>query len=122
MESADDEVGDPEDDAIDVEGMRRRERHDEHRGHRGEDGDPHGALFRVERVREPRVRGPGPPQRAEQEQPSEQTAPGQVVGDEPGDLGDGKHEDEVEEQLEVRDPLLRPDLTFPHAGSLDRRD
>jgi hypothetical protein len=106
VEHPHDEVGDAEHDAIDVERVRGREGHDEHGGHRAEHRDAHHALLGIERVREPGVGRPRPPQRAEQEEPAEQPIPRRVMDEEPGDLGDGEDEDQVEEELEIRDALV----------------
>ena len=116
MEGAHDEVRDAEDDAVDLEGVRRGQRHDEHRGHRPEHGDSDGALLRVQRVGEPGVRRPRPPQHAEKEEAAQQAIPGRVVGEEAGDLGDGEDEDEIEEELERGHPLLGLGLSIAHHG------
>jgi hypothetical protein len=117
VQSAHDEVGDAEDDPVGVEGMRGRQRHDEHRGHRPEYGDPDGALFGVQRVGEPGVRCPRPPERGEEERAAQQAIPGQVRGEEAGDLSDGEHEDEIEEELERGHPQFGFVLSLMHLAS-----
>lgn len=58
-------------------------------------------VAQVDRGAEPRELGPQPPHEPGQEQAA--TEPGKVVdrGEDAGDLGDGEHEHEVEEELEV---------------------
>ena len=79
-------------------------------------GQPDGAFLGIEGVRQPGVRRPGPPQRAEQQQAPQETVPGRISREEPGDLRDGEDEDEVEEQLEWRDPLVALDRANVHPG------
>jgi hypothetical protein len=114
MQGTHDEVRHAEGYAVGTERLGHRKRHDEHRGDRPEHGEPDGSLFRVEGVRQPGVRGPGPPQRTKQEQAPEETAPRRIAGKEPGDLRDGEHDNEVEEQLEGRYPSLASDVSIVH--------
>ena len=78
---------------------------DEERGHGREHRQPDGALLRVDHAREPGVADPGPPQHPEGEQALGQPLPRRIGGHERRALGDGQHEDEVEEQLERGDVL-----------------
>ena len=105
-----------EDQGLGSECRRRREGHDQHRGRRGEHDQSNAALFGVEGVRQPGIGGPRPPQRGKQEPAPQQPFPALVRGEEPGHLRDGEDEDEVEEQLERRDPLLALDRTNVHRG------
>ena len=116
MEGAHDEVRDAEDNPIRLEGVRRGQRDDEHRGHRSEHGDSDSALLRVQRVGEPGVCRPRPPEDAEEEEAAQQAIPRRVVGEEAGDLGDGEDEDEIEEELKRRHSLLGLGLSVPHHG------
>ncbi len=106
MRDADERVGAGEEERVVAEDVRHGERRDQHRTHRGEHRDPNRSLLRVDRVRQPGVGGPRPPEDAEDEDPSHQPRPGGVLDDEPGHLCDREDEDEVEEELEGRDPLL----------------
>ena len=100
------QVGDAEQDAVVAEGLGHSEGGDQHRAHGREHRQPHGALFGVQRVRQPGVGGPGPPERAQDEHPAQDPAPGRVVGEQARDLRDREDEDEVEEKLERSDALL----------------
>ena len=106
MHRAHDEVGDAEDDAVLVERLGHGKRRDEHRRHDAEHRDPDDPLFGIERVRQPRVRGPGPPDGAEDEDPAKQAAPGRVGREHRRDLREPEDEDEVEEELERLDALV----------------
>jgi O-antigen ligase len=77
----------------------RGERDDEHRAHRREHDDARQRELRVDRARQPRVARPRPPERGEHEQSPTQPLPARVGRHEAGDLRDGEHEDEVEEEL-----------------------
>ena len=116
----DDEVGDPEQHAVVVERLRHGQRDDQHRPHRREHGDPHHPFLGVERVRQPRIRGPGPPERTEDEHAAQQASPGRVGREEARDLGDPEDEDEIEEELERGYPLLAVDVGRLHGFSRAR--
>ena len=60
----------------------------------------------VDRVRQPGVGGPRPPEHPEHEQALDEAGPGRVLDDEPGHLREREDEDQVEEELERRHPLL----------------
>ena len=96
----------------------RGQGHDQHGGRRREDGQANGAFLRVEGVRQPGIGGPRPPQGREEEDAAQQPVCAQVLREEPGDLRDGEDEDEIEEQLERRDPLLALDRRTCIVGSL----
>lgn len=66
----------------------------------------HKSFFGLERVREPGIARPRPPERGQDEQPAAEAVPGGVVRHEEGDLRDGVDEDEIDEELERGDPLL----------------
>ena len=72
-------VGAGEEERVVAERVRHGQRRDQHRRHRPEHDEPHGAFLRVDRVRQPGVRGPGPPEHAEDEQAASEAAPGRVV-------------------------------------------
>lgn len=114
VEKADGEVREPEQHAVGVEGLRDGERDEQHGAHRPEHGQAHGALLGVERVGEPGVRRPRPPERGEDEQPAAEPLPGGVGRHEAGDLRDGEDEDEVEEELERSDALLALSVVVLH--------
>jgi hypothetical protein len=89
-----------------VECPRHAQRDDEQPRHRGEHDEPHDALLGLDDAGQPGVAHPCPPQRAEHEHALGHAGPGRLVGHQRRALGDGEHEDEVEEQLQRRDPLL----------------
>jgi hypothetical protein len=64
-----------------------------------------GTLLGIERIREPGACGPGPPQGPEQKQTAKEAAPGRAVREERRHLGDGEHDDQVEQEFQGRDPL-----------------
>ena len=99
-------VGARKEERVVAEDVRHRQRCDQHRPHRPEHRDPDDALLGVDRVRQPGVRGPGPPEHAEHEQALSQTCPGRVGDHEPRHLRDREDEDQVEEELERGDALL----------------
>jgi hypothetical protein len=103
VEGAHNEIGDAEGDPVTAEGARRCKRHHEHRG---EHGEPDGAFLGIEGIRQPRIRRPGPPQHAEQQQGPHEATPRRAAREEGGHLGDGEDDDKVEEELEGRDPLF----------------
>ena len=106
VEQTHDEVRDPEEDAVRTERFRDGERDDEHGRHRREHARAHRSLLGLERVGQPRVGCPRPPERGQYDQPLPEPVPRGVVRHEQGDLRDGEDEDEVEEELERSDPLL----------------
>ena len=101
-----DQVRDAEEDAVRVERFGDGEGDDEHCGHRREHPRAHRPFLRLERVRQPGIARPGPPERGKDEEPLAERPPLGVVRHEQGDLRDGEDEDEVEEELERGDPLL----------------
>jgi hypothetical protein len=80
------------------------------------------ALLGLERVREPRVPRPRPPERGEDEDSTTGTSPAQLRGDELGDLRHGKDDDEIEEQLQRGDALFALDLSIDHGYGASARD
>ncbi len=106
LEQTHDQIRDPEQDGVCVEGFRDGERDDEHRSHRREHARAHRPLLGLERVRQPGIAGPRPPERREDEQPAADPVPRRVVRHEQRDLRDRVDEDEIEEELERGDPLL----------------
>src|SRR5437764_446326 len=73
-------------------------------------------------TRQPRGRGPGPPERAEQQHPPEEATPRRAARQEARDLRDREDHHEVEEELERRDPVTALGLSIvlsivhPHPG------
>ena len=106
VEQAHGEVGDAEQHGVRVERLRDGEGDDQHRRHRSEHPRPYRPSFGLERVREPCVPGPRPPERREDQHPLADPPPGEIVGHEQRDLRDRVDEDQVEEELERGDPLL----------------
>src|SRR5207249_1214714 len=81
--------------------VRDCERHEEAAERRDEHGEPDAEAVDVDRVRQPGIAGPGPPDDAEY-QGGPREAPGcWLRADQRGDLRDREDEDEVEEELEV---------------------
>jgi hypothetical protein len=99
VEEADEEVGDTEEHGVAAEGARYRQGDDEHRAHRGEHRQPDATLVDIHRARQPRVYGPRPPKRRQDQHPAEHAAPRRVVRQQACDLGQPEHEGQVEEEL-----------------------
>ena len=106
------EVGAAEEERVVAEGSWGCQTDDQHRGHRPEHRQARRSLVRVDRVGEPGVRGPGPPERCEDEHASGEPGPGRFRRHKARDLREAEHEDEVEEELERRHPLLRLDVVL----------
>jgi hypothetical protein len=106
MQEADEEVGSTEQDRVVSERARHRQRGDQHRRRRGEDGQPHTALVQIERARQPCVDTPRPPQRRQNEHPSENTTPRRVIREQDRHLGHRKDEGKIEKELERCDLML----------------
>ena len=102
----DERVGAGEEERVVAERPRDGERRDQHRAHGGEHRDSNRPLFGVDRVRQPRVGGPRPPEHREDEHALDEAGPGRIVDDETGHLRQREDEDQVEEELERRHPLL----------------
>ena len=94
----------PEPQVAERPGQRRR--HGQAGQHERDEQQPDGDLLRVQPVGDPRRVGPDQPDH-DQQQPGLQRAPhGRVVEQVVRQLGDREHVHQVEEQLDVRDPLL----------------
>ena len=121
----DDGVGDGEGEGEVVERLRDAERDHQQPGHRAEDREADGPLLGVDDAGQPGVADPGPPQHAEHEDPLRQARPGRIVRHQRGALGDGEHEDEVEEELERGDLLAvtqrRAEAAVACCGALQGR-
>ena len=102
---ADDAVRAREQQRVVSERARHTECDDQESSHRDEHHETDAALLRVEHARQPGVADPRPPQDAEDEQAPREPRPGRVVRHQRGALRDREDEDEVEEELERRDPL-----------------
>ena len=117
VKGADDEVRDGEDHSLGPERRWRREGYDQHRGRRGEHDQALAALF-GSRCSSARHRRPTPTTARQAGARPEEPFPALVRGEEPGHLRDGEDEDEVEEQLQRRHPLLALDRTNVHRGQI----
>jgi hypothetical protein len=106
MKEADNEVGGAEQHGVVAEGARHRQGNAEHRAHRGEHHEANATFVDVHGARQPRVGGPCPPERRENQRPTKSSAPRRVVRKQERDLGHREHEDQVEEELERRDRVL----------------
>ncbi len=90
-----------------AERLGNAQRHHQRRRHRGEDREADDALLGVDHARQPRIAHPRPPHHAEDQKALGQPLPGGVVGHQRRALGEGQHEDQIEEQLEGRDAIAR---------------
>ena len=106
IEQAHEQVGDPEQHRVGSERARDGEGEDEHRSHRTEHASADHALLGLERVREPGIARPRPPDRGEHEQAATDPPLGEVVRHELGHLRDREHHDEIEEELQGGDSLV----------------
>ena len=106
MKEADEEVRDAEQHGVVAERARHRQGDAEHRGHRREHRQADATLVDVRRARQPGVDAPRPPEGRQREHPAEDTTPRRVVREQDRDLGESKHEDQVEEELERGDLVL----------------
>src|SRR5262249_25512560 len=111
---------DAEDDSLVTERLGDGQRGDEHRGNRGEHGTQHHPFVRIERVREPGICRPGPPQRGQNEEALPEPRPGRVVREQRRHLGEPEHEHEVEEELERCDRALGLGGSLTHGSTLYR--
>ena len=103
---AHDGVGSREHEGGVAECLGHAQRHHEQARHGAEDRVANGALLGVDDAREPGVADPRPPQHGEHEDAACEALPGRGLRHERRALRQGEHEDEVEEELERRDPLL----------------
>ena len=115
-----DQEGDSEHDTFVAERLGDGQRSDEHRRHRNHDRAPDRALIGIDGVRQPGVRRPRPPERAENQEPVPDAGPRRVVREHGRDLREREDEDEVEEELERRDALFSLDVLFAHSRTLTR--
>ncbi len=102
----DEEVGAAEQDAAVAEGLGDAQGDDQHAAHRGEHAEAIQVLIGIDAVGEPSVGAPGPPDGGEDEQPFAEPRPPRVVRHLERHLGEREDEDQVEEELERRHPLL----------------
>ena len=79
VEQAHDQERDPEQHSVGVERLRDGEGDDEHRRHRREHAGAHGPFLGLERVRQPGVTRPGPPERGQDEESAAEPGPRRVV-------------------------------------------
>ena len=97
---------DAEQEPIGAERVRHRQRGHDHPRRGREQHHPDEALVAARGVPEPGVRAPDPPRHSQDREALDQARPGGVRGHVARHLGDGQHEDEVEEQLERGHALL----------------
>ena len=100
------QIADAPQHAVAGEGARRGQGDDQHHRHRREHDQPRQHQLGVDGAGQPAVARPGPPDERQQDQSAAQLGERRVLGEEPGDLRQREHEDEVEEQLERRDDRL----------------
>src|SRR5918996_3652984 len=111
MRRGDKEVGAAKAPPAGAEAPRRCEGNDEHRRDRGEHRQPYSALLGIEKVRQPSVSRPYPPERPQQKEAPEETTPSRAVRQEARHLRDGEDDHEVEEEFQRRDPLFTLSLS-----------
>jgi hypothetical protein len=105
VHDVDDEEGNAEQDAVIAERRRDGKRRDEHGGHRHQQRRKHNALIGIDRIRQPGIGRPRPPERCEDQQPLPEPTPRRIVQQHPRDLRERQDEDEVEEELERSDAV-----------------
>jgi hypothetical protein len=96
-----------EGDAAAIEGGGNRQRCDQEAAHGEQQQQPQHRLSWRHGVGQPRIPAVDPPQVAEDQGDAAQARHGRFAGQEAGELGDGEDEDQIEEQLDGRDPDLR---------------
>ena len=112
VQHPDRKIGAAEEERVVAESAGRSQTDDEHRRHGPEHGQPRRSLVRINRVGEPGVGGPGPPERRQNKHPSREPGPRRVGRHEARYLRQAEHEDEIEEELERRHPLLGLDVVL----------
>ena len=112
VHDVDDEECNAEQDTVIAERRRDRKRRDEHGRHRHQHRREHKALVGIDRIRQPGVGSPRPPERGEDQQPLPEPTPRRIVQQHPRDLRERQDEDEVEEKLERSDAVYRAEHGF----------
>ena len=100
-----DEIGEPEREPARRERVRDREREDEVPAHPAEEQQSSLRRVRGDGVCHPRVAAVHPPDHGEHQHDLCGRAQPRIVVDRGGQLGDREDEDQVEEELERRDPV-----------------
>src|ERR671918_1239673 len=106
LQDADDEVRDGEPRALVRIGVGQRDSDEERRHHRPEEEEPGRDVLDVDRIGQPRVCRPSPPDEAEDERRPREPGGRRVLEHQRADLCEREDEDEVEEQLDVAGALL----------------
>ena len=122
MHDVHDQEGHPEHDTVTAERVGDGQRGDEHRRHRNQHRPPHRAHAGIDGVGQPGVGRPRPPERGEDQETVPEASPRRIVRQDRRDLREREDEDEVEEQLERRDPLLALGVLLAHSRTLARTD
>ena len=99
------DVGDGEDQPARPECLRQGDRHHQAHQHRGQQQGPDCPVIGMEPVGDPRRVHPCPPDREQQQRGLGGAAQAQLPEQQVGELGDGEHVHQVEEELGVRDAL-----------------
>ena len=114
------DIGDGEPDRVVLERVGDRRGHDERDRRRRQRDESNAGVGRVRRVEGPGELGPGPPDQPEEQQRAQDPARVEVMRGQDGDLGDGEHEHQVEEELDEGDRLrlrrAEPSLRLRHIG------
>ena len=94
--------------------MRHRERRKKHRDQRDEKRSADETLLGVDRVGQPGVSRPRPPERAEHEHAATDPREGRVVREQGRHLREREHEDQVKEEFSRGDAMLLLDCRRGH--------
>jgi hypothetical protein len=105
MDAHDHQVGEPEGNVALGEGPRDGQGQDQEPGHPAEQQQPPGRPVRRDGVGQPGVAAVHVEDHAEHQHHPQQPPRGRVVAQHGGELGDGEHEDQVEEELKGGDAL-----------------
>jgi hypothetical protein len=105
------QVGQAEREVAAGEGLGDGQGQDQEPGHAAEQHQAPGRPVEGDRVGEPGVAAVHPEDHAQHQHHPQQPPRGRVIAEHGRQLGDGEHEDQVEEQLQGRDPVGLPGVT-----------
>ena len=109
-----------ENEAMSAEGFRDCERGDKQRRGCDKHHRQHDPVIRVDRVRQPRIARPRPPQDRHNEQPATEPTPRRIIHQQGRHLREREHEHEVEEELGRRHPVVQLGVKLGHDATLTR--
>ena len=113
-----DEKRQSEDEAMSAEGFRDCERGDKQRRGCDKHHRQHDPVVRVDRVRQPGIARPRPPQNRHNEQAATEPTPRRIIHQQGRHLRKREHEHEVEEELGRRYPAIRLGVKLGHNPTL----